>query len=285
MPPLPISPRLAVITSYNIPRSSTFLQQLSFLDPSCCVAMESSKLSILASLSAKLLTIHRNHLVDTLQNPRVWKSLLPMLRPLDIISLARATFFCVQPGEDDRLSYLIWWRQILYSKTWVEQPGIEAVVVGKDLHTLHYALQVWGYFDLRTIRVLLLVKEETCIPEVRRAIAESIDSSYAWVSMSWKRNVGYIPPVLHANVVVAVCLELRFTLSTWLADVSGYDGGFPLYTTYSAKLYKEREMMEIMAANLDNRSAIFGGKKDHKYPDDWKWVSPFRYNHLEARYL
>lgn len=238
--------------------------------------MESNKLSIFASSTI----ISENHLVDTLRKPRVWKALLPVLRPLDIISLARATVFCLKPSEDDRLSYLIWWRQILYDKKWVEQPGIEAIVVGIDLHSLHDALQFWEYFDMRRIRVLLLVKEENCIPEVRRAIAKSIDSSYVWASCSFKRGVGYIPPDLPANILVGVCQELRCILSTWLADVTGYDGGFPLYTTYSAKLYKEREMVEIIAGNLYSRSAIFGGKKDHKSRDDWKWISPFRSNHL-----
>ena len=109
-------------------------------------------------LTSGLSIIYSNRLVDMLQiKPAVWKSLLSMLRPLDIISLARATNFCNQPPAKERHIYMLWWRQLFYHIKWIELARRDVFVVGPDLIRLQDAIKMWHYFDGSEIKLLVFV--------------------------------------------------------------------------------------------------------------------------------
>lgn len=130
--------------------------------------------------SEKFSTIRSNQLV-TLYTTPVWLPLLNMLRPTDIISLARATVFCLRPTEQQVNIYMQWWRQTFYNIKFVERNSIYCF--GKDLTLLKSATHRWDYIEANKIKLLLLVKETTSLNEVhilRNALLESIGTTYMW---------------------------------------------------------------------------------------------------------
>jgi hypothetical protein len=109
---------------------------------------QGQKLKMESSLQVveKLSAIHRNQLVAVLEetpetpekakkakNP-VWKVLLTM--PLDIISLARATTFCIRPTVKELQICMLPWRQAFYHTRWTEPVRREVMLIGKDLDRL-----------------------------------------------------------------------------------------------------------------------------------------------------
>jgi hypothetical protein len=122
--------------------------------------MENFPLLVLAKLSAKLSTIHSNPLVTILRaKPSVWKALLTMLRPLDIISLARATTFCIRPTVKERQIFMTPWRQVFCHTRWTEPAGREVMVIGNDLAQLQEAIRLWSYFDGSEMKLLVLERK------------------------------------------------------------------------------------------------------------------------------
>lgn len=75
-----------------VPRSHLAPQE--YLGPQA--AMERNK------ISERLTAIHSNQLVGMLAyNLPVWKSILAMLTPMDILALVRASSFCIRPVEEE----------------------------------------------------------------------------------------------------------------------------------------------------------------------------------------
>jgi hypothetical protein len=103
-----------------------------------------------------------------------------MLRPMDIVSLARATNFNLRPSRLE-MKYMEWWRQIFHDTGWVEQNESRITIIGKDLIRLKNAIARWDYFDATEIKLLVVVQET--LPrdgrrEARSALLTSIDTSY-----------------------------------------------------------------------------------------------------------
>jgi hypothetical protein len=84
-----------------------------------------------------------------------------MLRPTDIISLARATMFCLRPIEQQINIYMQWWRQAFYNIKFVKKHAV--LVFGKDIDLLKTAIQRWDYIEANKIKLL------TDIPAKRKS--------------------------------------------------------------------------------------------------------------------
>ena len=150
------------------------------------------------ALQEKLRVVDSNTLVNSMKRAQpVWESLLGMLRPMDIVSLARATQFRLQPTEAQRI-FMAWWRQLFQNMKWIDKfPNITIppylgherfdtcpiVVIGKDLKRLNYAITKWDYFDVKEIRLLVVVYDRHLRvgwDNAIRALLESIETSYMW---------------------------------------------------------------------------------------------------------
>jgi hypothetical protein len=146
-------------------------------------------------LQEKLRVLHSNTLVNSMMrvNP-VWESLLGMLRPMDIVSLARATQFRLKPTQAHCMA---WWRQVFYNMNWIDKfPNISIpahlddygfdtcpiMVIGKDLNRLNCAITKWHYFDAKDIRLLVVVYGQVQVgwDDAVRALVASIETSYVW---------------------------------------------------------------------------------------------------------
>ena len=90
------------------------------------------------TLSEKFYTIYSNQLV-ILQDTPIFQPLFDILRPTDIISLARATMFCLQPRGRQMYIYIYWWRQTFDNIKFVESNSIYCF--GKDIILLKSAIK------------------------------------------------------------------------------------------------------------------------------------------------
>jgi hypothetical protein len=151
-----------------------------------------------ATLSARLSVVLRNKPVHTMMLSPIWNLLIVMLRPMDIVSLARATIFRVRPAKEE-VDYMKWWRQTFYDMKWVEKNRREIVVISKDLVRLNDAIKTWEYFDTTEMKLLVMVKET--LPdgerkEARRALITSIDTPLMWnintYQVSFSRHQGQV---------------------------------------------------------------------------------------------
>jgi hypothetical protein len=95
-----------------------------------------------------------------------------MLRPMDIVALARATSFSLLPNGQDLYTYTRWWRQIFHNKKWTDL-NRHIKVIGKDLIRLISAIHRWDYFDTSAIKLLIIILEESfaSINEDRESLA------------------------------------------------------------------------------------------------------------------
>jgi hypothetical protein len=130
-------------------------------------------------------------LMNILTNPNipiVRKVLLRMLRPMDFVSLVRATNFYILLTHQDQPIYTRWWRQIFCNMRWASR-NTHTTIIGKDLIRLISALHRWEYFDASEIKLLVVVREKSSSPtiregevddEARKGLKGSIDTSYMW---------------------------------------------------------------------------------------------------------
>jgi len=135
------------------------------------------------TLSARDFAVQRNRWVHYMRQPPIWNFLITMLRPMDIVSLAIATRFCVRPRDEQMPDNMKWWRQIFYDMTWVEKNRREIIVVSKDLARFDCAIKECTYFDTANMKLLVMVKETLPVDrrdEARRALLTSIRTPYMW---------------------------------------------------------------------------------------------------------
>ena len=165
-----------------------------------------------------------------------------MLRPMDIVAVARATSFSLLPPEQDLYTYTRWWRQIFDNKTWAD-PNRRIKVIGKDLIRLISAIDEWDYFDTSEIKLLLIIQEEPFASiqedDAARLLVDtawkalllgSIDMSYMWSSHEFA--------VPERDVQVCVC----FMTSPSLAYVD-------LYFLWAQALLEPMEAMQPLNMN------------------------------------
>ena len=133
------------------------------------------------TLSEKFYAIRSNRLV-ALQGTPICQPLLNMLRPTDIISLARATMFCLRPIGRQMYIYMQWWRQTFDNIKFVESNSIYCF--GKDIILLKSAIKRWDYIEankVELLKLLVLVKESASLNEayiLRNALLNSISTLY-----------------------------------------------------------------------------------------------------------
>jgi hypothetical protein len=104
-----------------------------------------------------------------------------MLRPTDIIPLARATMFSLRPTQQQINTYMRWWRQTFYNIKFVKKNAIYCL--GSDLFLLKTAIQRWNYIEANKIKLLVIVKETAPLDEVhilQNSLLESLDTPYMW---------------------------------------------------------------------------------------------------------
>ncbi|KAH6666360.1 hypothetical protein B0J14DRAFT_659983 [Halenospora varia] len=135
------------------------------------------------------LSVLDTHLLMSLVNSNtpVFDTLMSMLRPMDIVSLALATSFRVRPPRGQIQFYMKWWKQVFYDMRWVEHNGSKITIIGRDLARLKNSLKTWTYDSQATF--LLVVVQETLLTEGtrddrRQGLVQSIDTDipYAWTS-------------------------------------------------------------------------------------------------------
>jgi hypothetical protein len=132
------------------------------------------------TLSEKLAAMSGHRLITIKYTP-VWEQLLAMLRPTDIVSLTRATLFCLRPTEQQINKYMLWWRQTFYSLKFVDKNAIYCL--GKGLHLLKTAIQRWECIEASKIKLLVLVKNTAPLNEasvLQNTLFESLDTPYMW---------------------------------------------------------------------------------------------------------
>ena len=149
------------------------------------------------TLSAKLSALS-NHRLVTIKHTPLWEMLLRMLRPTDILSLAKATMLCLRPTRRQMNKYMSWWRQTFYNIAFVRNNAI--YVVGKDLDVLRTAIMKWNYVEADKVKLLIGVWEPRTMPQnekqmLRNALFESISTSYVWGSSNQKELHSQGPPV------------------------------------------------------------------------------------------
>jgi hypothetical protein len=128
-------------------------------------------------------------LIHILRNiPVTQKILLSMLRPMDFVSLTRATNFNMLLNHQDQYTYTRWWRQIFCNMRWASRNTL-TTIIGKDLIRLISALHKWEYFDASKIKLLAVVRRKSSSSTIRegevddeawKELGGSIDASYMW---------------------------------------------------------------------------------------------------------
>ena len=109
-----------------------------------------------------------------------------MLRPMEILVLVRATFFCVRLTELELQVFMKWWRQAFYTVGFAEHNPSTVIVFGKDIFRLKSALERWDYFDITQIKLLLIVDENpghedwAVAWERRREVLRSVSTNFVW---------------------------------------------------------------------------------------------------------
>ena len=97
----------------------------------------------------------------------VFYLIMRMLKPMDIVSLALATFFRLRPSPEE-IDLMKWWKQIFWHIEWVEQYGGKITIIGKDLAKLKLCLMKWRYDEALTKLNLIVVVQETLPTEDTR---------------------------------------------------------------------------------------------------------------------
>ena len=211
--------------------------------------------------------VNDHQLVDILRyRVPIWKSLLSMLRPLDIVSLTRATHYCIRPTKEELMVYMPWWRQIFHNIGWVEQVET-AIVVGKDLIRLQGSIRHFTYLDTTQIKLLILVKVASRDHGTENAVRQSISASFAL-------GFGdYCLPKTEEPVQLFVSFrqELTFLLHPLIAKRVSER----LFVTCSTKLHKQHELKEYIARGLYVERILFGGQKDYNENPWWEWKPAF----------
>jgi hypothetical protein len=140
-----------------------------------------------------------------------------MLRPTDIISLARATMFCLRPIKQQINIYMQWWRQVFYNIKFVKKHAV--LVFGKDIDLLQTAIQRWDYIEANKIKLLVPVKETTPLNEVlilRNALVESIGTSYMWHTSN--HNLLSQDPPVQTCIIFGIDIDAKLDV-VWSKDV------------------------------------------------------------------
>ena len=135
----------------------------------------------------RLAAICSNPLVDIIMYKLpVQRSLLTILRPMEILALVRATFFCFRLTERELVVYMEWWRQAFYTIGFVERNPSTILVFSKDVLRLKSTLKRWDYFDITQIKLLVIVDESlvhepwTVTWERRREVLRSVSTPFVW---------------------------------------------------------------------------------------------------------
>lgn len=116
---------------------------------------------ICVNISTIFSVIRTNRLVALQNTPR--KTLLSMLRPIDIVSLTRATIFCLRPTEPQVATYIQCWRQMLYNINFVKMNLVS--VLSKDLDQLRTSVNRWDYIEADRLKVVVQVKKPSVTNE------------------------------------------------------------------------------------------------------------------------
>jgi hypothetical protein len=115
----------------------------------------------------------------------IFETLLGILRPMDIVSLTRATTFRTKPSEVQARKYLPWWREFFINLDWAETigttgttgtTGTRATFIGNDIQRLQEALDRWEY--LPTIRMKLLVIVNG---PYKQSLLDALDTTFMWI--------------------------------------------------------------------------------------------------------
>jgi hypothetical protein len=123
-----------------------------------------------------------------------------MLKPMEILALIRATFFCVRLTNSELKVFMTWWRQAFNTVKFANT----VLVLGKDIFRLKYALKKWIYFDVTQIKLLVIVDENPgdedwkVVWERRRDVLQSVSIKFVW-DLDLNRLSG--EPRIETNVV------------------------------------------------------------------------------------
>jgi hypothetical protein len=110
--------------------------------------------------------------------------LMSMLRPMDLISLIRASGMPITKAE--RTKYLALWRQIFFDMQWVavlKERNCTITVIGNDMRRLHTALARGdSALDTSTLKIVVVIGEtqESRSYQHSRYIIQSFDGTVAW---------------------------------------------------------------------------------------------------------
>lgn len=115
-----------------------------------------------------------------------------MLRPMDIVSLVRATNFDITLTQSQIHLHMKWWRQTFYDMRWAEKnPNI--TVIGKDLARLSYSIERWYFFDPSRLRLLVIVDQSLVTDEhdeTTNAILRATDTC-VWLQYQQKMHAPF----------------------------------------------------------------------------------------------
>lgn len=139
------------------------------------------------AITVRLADISTHQLVRTLAlRLPWWDSLLSMLKPMEILALTRATFFCVQLTVPELRVFMQWWRQVFTTVEFAHRSPSAVIVLGKDIIRLRSALRRWDYFDVAQLKLLLIVDENPgheewmVVWERRRDLLGSLSTTFVW---------------------------------------------------------------------------------------------------------
>jgi hypothetical protein len=168
-----------------------------------------------------LVALNNNSMIWFLNgNMPIFDTVMIMLKPLDIISLALATYNRVRPSRGMSHIYMKWWRQIFHNMRWAEQNGRKITIIGKNLARLQECLKSWTYDKTAQRLDLVVVVQETLLTwdpdEKRQGLLQSIDEEIPYASTDTERLVRRFETPIQMCVIFLednICIDLDWT---WL---------------------------------------------------------------------
>ena len=190
-----------------------------------------------------------------------------MLRPLDIISLARATNFCNQPPAKERHIYMLWWRQLFCHIKWIELARRDVFVVGPDLIRLQDAIKMWHYFDGSEIKLLVLIKDhKSVILAPNMTPLDSTDMVFAYRYNYGLELLDFTSAKLRqVQIVVIFCNTPRFNIGVFVHTSEGS------FITWATILYRRDKIEEFVACRIYNPNVLFGRQIYYSLDGIFEW--------------
>lgn len=87
----------------------------------------------------------------------ILRTVLEILRPMEIVALSRATFFRIKPSAQQAEIYMKWWREIFWNVDWIRETGDNVTFIGKHITRVHEGLRKWQYIQTGKMKVLVIV--------------------------------------------------------------------------------------------------------------------------------